>query len=231
MKQRRFVFPLLLTALLLAGLLSGCSRLLGRQLREKVASYLSELERTPGTEDHFTLKETPNFESRVSLIGFHVTSETYNQDFLVWIRRDGSEICDDYYTLYLQKDAEEAVCSVLRENAADFAPAASVSLGRIANPAISGHAAKTLKELYALSGNARLLEIHIQAKENGSPDDAQIDRLLLAFQKEGLYSAFFPYLSNSVWFEICPDGFWKNTQSGADSGAYLNRVAYAPAAP
>ena len=82
MKQRRFVFPLLLTALLLAGLLSGCSRLLGRQLREKVASYLSELERTPGTEDHFTLKETPNFGSRVSLIGFHVTSETYNQDFL-----------------------------------------------------------------------------------------------------------------------------------------------------
>ena len=58
---------------------------------------------------------------------------------------------------------------------------------------------------------------------------AQLDRLLLTLQKAGLYGTLTPYPSSSVWFEICPDGFWKNVQTGADSGAYLTRDAYTPA--
>ena len=225
------VWLMILCLLFSSVLFGGCSAVLGKQLREKVESYVSRLEKAPGVSDRFTVGETPGFGSKTSLIGFPVKSETYGKEFLVYVSRDGSEISDQYYTLYLQKEAEEAVLSVFEACGTDPAFTPSVSLGRIANPALSNHAAGSLKELYTLSGNALMLEIHVKSGGTDNLDEAQTDRLMLELKKEGLYSNFFPYISSAVWFEVTPEGFWKNTQSGADNGAYLNRDAYTPAAP
>ena len=221
---------ILSAVLLLTAALSGCSNFIDRMMREtreKAETYLSQMEKTSGVSDHFTLGETNT--KNADPIGFSVTSETYGKNFTVYVKRDGSEITDTYYALYLQEEADRSVKAAFEEASAGAAYTPSVSFKKAPFPALSRHAAGSLKELYALSGNEEMLEIRVSTAGKDNMDDAQLDRLLLALQKAGLYGTLTPYPSSSVWFEICPDGFWKNVQTGADSGAYLNRDAYTPA--
>ena len=232
MKKSSFPFRLLAVVLLTALLLSGCSAALGRQLREKAESYLSALTKAPGVSDRFTLGETPKLGPKSASADFSVSSETFGKTFTVRVSRDGSEISDDYYSLYLSDEAVRAVQAVYGSAVGDtaFTPAVSFRKGML-SAALSRHAAGSLKELYALSGNAMLLEIDINTAGKANLSEAQIDRLLLALASEGLYCRLYPYISDAVWFEVSADGFWKNTQTGADGGAMLNRVSYTPAAP
>ena len=73
-----------------------------------------------------------------------------------------------------------------------------------------------------------VMEIRLKLAGGANPDDAAVDKALIALREKGYYCRFYPYVSEAVWFEILPDGFWKNVQSGADNGAYLNRTEYTP---
>ncbi|MBR6704083.1 MAG: hypothetical protein IKI82_01500 [Lachnospiraceae bacterium] len=230
--KKRIMLMILSAVLLLTAALSGCSNFIDRrmrEMREKAETYLSQMEKTSGVSDHFTLGETLKNTEKADPIGFSVASETYGKNFTVYVKRDGSEITDTYYALYLQDEADRSVKAAFEEASAGAAYTPSVSFRKGSFPALSRHAAGSLKELYALSGNEEMLEIRISTAGKDNMDDAQLDRLLLTLQKAGLYGTLTPYPSSSVWFEICPDGFWKNVQTGADSGAYLTRDAYTPA--
>ena len=229
--KKRFSRLILFCGLLLtAALLAGCSAVLVKQLKEKAEAYLSRLERNTAVSDHFSIRETPKVSERTGPVDFTVFSETYQDSFKVSVSRDGTEITDNYYTLYLQQEAEETVAALFRDAVPDpaFTPQTAFYPSQ-ALAASSGHAAGSVRELYALCPGRMFLTLHVRTDGQADLSDAQIDRVLLALQEEGLYARFYPYQSDAVWFEILPDGFWKNLQSGADSGAYLQKTAYTPA--
>ena len=236
MKKMMRPAALLLALVLLAGALSGCTAGEEKKLHAKAAEYVKALQNNKAVSDSFTLSsERVKFSDKTASVPFAVTSKTYGTNFTVWVSRsEGNAVTDDYYRLYLSAEADDKVSSLVAEVLGPGMMGVSVDFERVESTALSGHAAGSLEEFISLAAKAGAktpLLIHLVNAEQINPDEDAIDSLLLALQEKGYYCLFYPYVSDAVWFEVLPDGFWKNKQTGADSGAYMQRDEYTPAAP
>ncbi|MBO4871945.1 MAG: hypothetical protein J5496_00830 [Lachnospiraceae bacterium] len=224
----RILFTLLLCAVLL---LSGCSLrpLKEKQMREKAEAYLQQLSKQSGVSDTFSLSDrSVSIPAKASLISFPVRSETYQDDFNVYVSQDLNTVLDDYYRLYLKQEASEKVNAVFKSVLGEGGVGAEVTLRESANPSLSGHAAGSLEELIEASGSTLILEIRAKVSEKNEIREAEADRLMLALQEAGCYGSFFPYASDAKYFQIEKDGFWTCGSTGADGGAYAYRDRYEP---
>ena len=231
MKKRKILWAVRLCLLLgLCLLLAGCSEPLKEsQVREKAESYLKKLEKMSGVSDHFTVSsKSIQIPDKASEIPVSVSSETYGAGFTVYVSRDLSKVTDDYYTLYLKQEAAEKVAAAFAGVPGAAAVGAEVSLISLSSEALSGHAADSLEKLFALSGSKDLLKIRAKVSEKNELSEAQIDQLLYALQKAGLYGSLYPWASTAKYFQVLPDGFWVLGTTGADSGAYTYRDKYEP---
>ena len=232
MRQRK-IFTRLLFCLLLGAalLLAGCSLhpIKEKKMREKAEAYLHLLSRQSGVSDTFRLSEkSVSISSKASLIAFSARSETYQDDFTVYVSQDLSTVIDDYYRLYLKQEASEKVNAVFGSVLGEGGVGAEVTLRASSDPALSGHAAESLEELIELSGSTLILEIRAKVSEKNEIREAEADRLMLALQEAGYYGSFFPYASTAKYFQIEKDGFWTCGTTGADGGAYAYRDRYEP---
>lgn len=233
--MRKMIRPaaLLLVLAVLAGALSGCTLGERKQLTEKAEKYVAALQRNKNVSDTFTLsKERVSIPDKALSIPFSVRSETYGENFTVWVDRgEDGQVTDTYYSLYLRQDAEDKMNAVIAEVLGSNMAHANVSFLPADHPAVSGHAAGSTEELIRLAQEAGIgiiLDVSIVNPEQLNPEEADVDRLLLALQEKGCYCKLYPYVSDAVSFEVMKDGFWKTTRTGADGGAYMNRTEYTP---
>lgn len=237
MKKMMRPAAVLLALVLLAGALSGCTAGEEQKLHEKAAEYVKKLQNDPAVSDSFTLSnERVKFSDKAASVPFAVKSETYGTYFTVWVsREEGQTVTDDYYCLYLRQEAEDKVSALLAEVLGAGLAEAAVEFGRFEHPALSGHAAGSLEEFLQIAadqvGTEDLLSIRLRNPEQVNPEAEAIDKLLFALQEKGYYCKLYPYVSDAVWFDVMKDGFWITKQTGADSGAYLQRDPYTPSAP
>lgn len=226
---------LLLILTLLAGALSGCRLGEQKRLRERAKAHLTRLDNHKDVSDTFMLSEEKvKYSDRSASVPFQASSKTYGESFTVWVSRLDDTVTDDYYGLYLRDEAEKKTGAVLKEALGEGTPETRASFMKIGSPVLSLHAAGSLEELLKISRETlkmnNVMEIRLKLAGGANPDEAAVDKALIALREKGYYCRFYPYVSEAVWFEILPDGFWKNVQSGADNGAYLNRTEYTPAA-
>ena len=224
--QRGFILlGLCLTALLL----TACSGGLEKQLREKAESYLSGLAAKTGVADTFSLKaEKADVSGKTDPICFHAHSAKYDKDFALYVSRDGGTVSDSYYTLSMQDQAEKEVAALLKEALGETPFSANISWTSAGLQTLSGRTFGSLKEFCEAAGSLGPLVIGISSGDKTQLTQEQIDLLLLAMQEKGIRATFYPYASDSVWYEVTNFGIWKTVRSGADGGAYLSRDEYKP---
>jgi len=235
-KMMRFAAAALVLALLGAAL-SGCTKNEEKKLHAKAAEYVKALQNNKAVSDTFTLSDArADFSDKASSVPFAVSSKTYGRSFTVWVSRgEGNAATDDYYSLYLRQEAEDKLQALVTEVLGEGIIKVAVDFEKVENAALSGHAAGSLEELLQIAadkvGLASILIVDLVSSELINPDPEDVDRLLLALQEKGYYCLFYPYVSDALWFEVRKDGFWMNKQTGADSGAYMQRDPYTPSAP
>lgn len=231
-KTIRFTAVLLILALL-AGALSGCTPGEEKKLRERAQAYLERLAKHKDVSDSFTLSEEKvKYSDRTASVPFKVTSEAYGGTFSVWVSRQDDTVTDDYYCLYLRQEAEEKITALFEKALDGLMLRASVSFVKTENPALSLHAAGSVEELLKIAGGASLImEVDTVSGEGYYPEEDMVNAMLVALRENGYYCTFYPYMSDSVWFEVRPEGFWRDRQSGADGGAMMERTEYIPTLP
>jgi len=227
----------LLILVLLAGTLSGCRFTERKELREKAEKYVKELQRKTGSDTLTLSSDKVKFSDKTLSVPFSVYSETYKASFTVWVPREGtgfSQPTDNYYSLWLKAEAEEKVKALAAEVLGLEKADVSVDFRKVEHEALSGLAGGSLEELLQIAsekaGLGGILIVRLKNAGQVNPDTEQVDGLLAALQEKGYYGVLYPYASDAVWFEVLKDGFWKTTQTGADSGAYLQREEYTPTA-
>ncbi len=222
-KILKYTVPFLFLVLTLA----GCSSAKDRALKEKAEYYLNDLKGIADASESFTIKTSPSYSVRTEPLRFTVSSKYYGKEFWVEFSRDDETATDNYYTLMLQKEAEETVMGLFREIMGDKTPAYRVSFLSSA-PGFTKRAFRSLKEVYEAVGQVPLILIRSNG-EDGLKDGDPLDALLLALVEAGLYGTFCPYPSDALSYSVEKDGIWEVTQTGADSGAMLSRKEYHPA--
>ena len=239
MKQKSKRIMLMTAGLLLtAFLLSACHGGLEKTLREKAENYLSTLAEKSGIADRFNLStKGVDLSAKADPIGFSVRSETYGEDFTVFVSRDGKTVTDTYYTLSLKEKAQKEAELLFQAALAKDAPSAniegpSVSFKPVSDAGLSGRGFDSLKDFCGAAGSLPPLVIQVKEKEAGRDQltENEINLVLQAMQKQGIQGTFYPYASSAVWFEVFPDKVWKVVQSGADGGAMMQREEYLPTA-
>ena len=234
MKKMIRLTAVLLVLALLAGTVSGCTFGEEKKLRERAQAHLVRLAHHADVSDTFTLSdEKVKFSDRTMSVPIKVTSKTYGGDFTVWVSRGEEDtVTDDYYCLYLRQEAKDKINALIEKALGGLMLRASVSFVRTVNPALSLHAAGSVEELMKLAGSEPLImEVDAVSGEGYNPDDEMVDAMLTALRDAGYWCTFYPYVSSAVWFEIRPEGFWKNRQTGADGGAMMERIEYVPTLP
>ena len=236
MKKMMRLAAAALALVLLAGALSGCTKNEEKKLHAKAAEYVKALQNNKAVSDTFTLSDARvDFSDKTSSVPFAVSSKTYGNSFTVWVSRsEGNAATDDYYCLYLRREAEDKLQDLVTEVLGEGIIKVAVDFEKVENAALSGHAAGSLEELMQIAadkvGLENILIVDLVSAELINLGTEEVDRLLLALQEKGYYCTFYPYVSDAVWFEVRKDGFWMNKQTGADGGAYLQRDAYEPSA-
>ena len=235
MKKMIRLTAVLLTLALLAGTLSGCTLGEEKKLREKAQAYLVRLAHHADVSDTFTLSdEKVKFSDRTASVPFKVASKTYGGNFTVWVSRGEEDTAtDDYYCLYLRKEAEDKINALIEKALGGLMLRASVSFMKTENPALSLHAAGSVEELLKIAVDTGLLimEVDTVSGEGYNPDEDMINAMLIALREAGYWCTFYPYISGAVWFEVRPEGFWRVRQTGADGGAMMDRQEYIPTVP
>ena len=234
MKKMIRLTAVLLTLALLAGTVSGCTPGEEKKLRERAQSHLNRLAHHADVSDTFPLSdEKVKFSDRTASVPFKVASKTYGGNFTVWVSRSEEDAAtDDYYCLYLRQEAEDKINALIEKALGGLMLRASVSFMKTENPALSLHAAGSVEELLKIAGTEPLImEVDTVSGEGYNPDDGMVDAMLTALREAGYWCTFYPYVSDAVWFEVRPEGFWRDRQTGADGGAMMDRQEYTPAVP
>ena len=227
MHYRKTIIALIL---LLAAFTAGCGASQEKQWREKAEEHLAALQKKVGDADQLTLsKDKPAAEDKSTYAIFSAASKIYGSSFSVYVTRDGSSGEDDYYRLYLKEEAEKRVNALVAETLGADAPKFQVSILSGAGTAgLSLHKISSLDEFLEKTESSLLVSAKLVSDGKITLTEEQADKLLLAFQEEGLFCRLYPYPSSAVSFEILKDEFWKTTQTGADKGAYVQRDKYEP---
>ena len=233
MKRHYRVIALVSILVMLAGLLSGCTAGEEKKLRERAEAYLGRLQKCEGVSDTFTLsQEKAEFSDKTSPVPFRVRSETYGGSFSVWVSRTDDTVTDDYYCLYLRQEAEDKINALIEKALGGLMLRASVNFVKTGDPALSLHAAGSVEELLKIAGAEPLImEISTVSGEGYNPTEDMVNAMLIALWKAGYWCTFSPYASGAVWFEVRPEGFWRDRQTGADGGAMMERTEYDPTLP
>ncbi len=224
----------LLVLALFAGALSGCTLGEEKKLRERAQAHLVRLAHHADVSDTFTLSdEKVKFSNRAMSVPFKVASKTYGGNFTVWVSRgEENQVTDDYYCLYLRKEAEDKLNALIEKALGGLMLRSSVSFVKTENPALSLHAAGSVEELLKITGSEPLImEVDTVSGEGYNPTEDMVDAMLIALQEAGYWCTFYPYVSDAVWFEVRPEGFWRVRQTGADGGAMMDRQKYTPTVP
>ena len=219
---------------LLTGLFSGCTPGEEKKLRERAQTHVDRLQRHRDVSDSFTLSdEKAEFSSKTEAVPFKVRSETYGENFTVWVSRTDDTTTDDYYCLYLRKEAEDKIGALIEKALEGPMLRASVSFMKAESPALSLHAAGSVEELLKIAVDTGLLimEVDTVSGEGYNPDEDMVNAMLIALREAGYWCTFYPYISGAVWFEVRPEGFWRVRQTGADGGAMMDRQEYTPTVP
>ena len=235
MKKMMRPAAVLLILVLLAGALAGCRSAEAEKLHERAAEYVKKLQKNNAVSDSFTLSDDDvKFSDKAASVPFAVSSQTYGTSFTVWVSRVDDTVTDDYYRLYLMQEAEDKVKALVDETIGEGLMGVSVDFERVEHAALSGHAAGSLEELLQIAadkvGIDAVLIVRLVNAEQINPGTEDVDSLLLALREKGYYCLFYPYVSDSAWFEVLKDGFWTTRQTGADGGALLQRKEYTPTA-
>ena len=233
MKKTIRLTAVLLILALFVGTLAGCTSGEEKKLREKAQAHLERLAHHADVSDTFTLSdEKVKFSDRTSPVPFKVTSKTYGGDFTVWVSRGDDVSTDDYYCLYLRQEAEDKINALIEKALGGLMLRASVSFVKTGNPALSLHAAGSVEELLKIAGSEPLvMEVDTVSGEGYNPTDDMVDAMLTALREAEYWCTFYPYVSDAVWFEVRPEGFWRDRQTGADGGAMIQRTKYTPSVP
>ncbi|MBP3729173.1 MAG: hypothetical protein J6H18_02745 [Lachnospiraceae bacterium] len=228
--KTRVGLALILCAAML--LLSACSAQLEKDLREKARGYIETLPEKTGIQDRLELRpEKADMSSKVDPIAFVVRSNTFQGDFTVFVTRDGKGITDSYYTLSLARQADQEIKELFREVMGEEHPAVEADFQLVAREAYSGKSFATLKAFCeAEEGQVSPLIIRIRDQGRIQLSQEEVDQLLMAFQERGLSGSFYPYASDSVWFEVGKNTIWQLRRTGADGGALMVRNVYVPTA-
>lgn len=230
-KTYRKYFLLLPVLALLVLALSGCGSRLEKQLREKAEQYVKTLAERTGIEDTFKVSsEKPDLSAGTDPVAYIVSSQTYQNDFLVYVSRDGAAVTDTYYTLSMKDIAMRELGEIMEAAIGRDYPKTDVILMYVSQANISGRAFSSLKEFSDAADNVQVLRFDVQGDGKTQLTEEQIDSLLIEIQSRGLKVILYPYISDAVWFDVLPQGIWITTQTGADSGAMLNRKEYVPKA-
>ena len=230
-------------ALLLAGslmillTLAACGGGAEKASKEKAEAYLSTLAAKTDIADRFSLGSVIKAEERIAgePTGFRVRSEHFGQDFTVYVSEDGKTVTDTYYSLSLKEKAQKKI-ETLFQSALEKDPPSENILGPevrfkdLPLTALSARSFSDLKQFCEAAGALSPLEVMIKEKTPGRDQltENQINLLMLEMQKQGISGSLYPYASSAVWFEITADKIWKNTRSGADGGAMMQREEYRP---
>ncbi len=215
-----------LAAILLTALcLSSCSYKVQKERQQAVEAYLKDLPAKTGVDDSFSITEKSYSKDSGESV-FTVSSRTFGDSFNVYISRD-ELICDDYYSLSMQRAARETVLPLLRQVTGETGLEADISLATYSVPSLSFRAFRDLKELYeAARGQAMLrITLHPASLKNSLSEEAK-KSLIRTLQSEGLYCTLYPEGDDFVWYEILRDGVWETRRTGADGGKMLDRKEY-----
>lgn len=227
--MKKMTLMLLAALLCFAAVLSGCGQD-SKKSRSYAETYIKELANETG--DALTIKQESHA-SRTSDWLYTVESGTYKNTFTVSVSyasgntQDAPKICDDYYILTVQEGAQKEVDQLFREVTGNDELGTRVSIHKYYLADTSKNPAKTLSELYASNLSLQFLDIYtVNPTSQNILSEEQADELLKALLNKGWYATFYPYISDSVWFEITPNGVWKTVRSGADNGKFLERTEY-----
>ena len=201
MKKMIRLTAVLLVLALLAGAISGCTPGEEKKLRERAQAHLVRLAHHADVSDTFTLSD-----EKVKF-----SDRTASVPFKV---------------------ASKTINALIEKALGGLMLRASVSFMKTENPALSLHAAGSVEELLKIAGTEPLImEVDTVSGEGYNPDDGMVDAMLTALREAGYWCTFYPYVSDAVWFEVRPEGFWRDRQTGADGGAMMDRQEYTPAVP
>ena len=227
MKKRITKFTAVLSlALVLTAMLfvSSCGE--EKKLKEKARNYLTELQGKLTEKDTLTLTGKSGYSSKSDPVVFPASSSLYGKSFTVFVNRDGSAVTDNYYTLFLQDDAQDMVADLIADTLPGRSLGLDVSLQSYSSPALSYGKVKTLQELYQAMDGAMCLNVTVPQVEGASLQEEEVDLLIRAFLDKEWYCTFSPYGEGIIWFDITKNGVWKTTRTGADNGAFLERDEY-----
>ena len=210
--------------------LSACGGL-EKELRAKAEDYVKTLASKTGIQDTFTVSKTkPEMSGDVDPVAFTVSSSAYGKDFSVFVSRDGSRVTDSYYTLSFQDVVVREWSDMIEDALGKDYPETAVVLVPASGEKLSGRTFASLEEFNKASGNAMLLRFYVQGGEKSQLTADQIDSILIRMQEKGFMAVLYPYVSDSVWYDVTEKGVYITTRTGADGGRMLDRREYVPKA-
>ncbi len=228
--MKKILILLAVTVCCFIPVLTGCGKnaKISRQYADK---YLETL--TQKTRDTLLIKGEAIHASRSSDWMYTVNSEAYKDTFTVCVHfadedpKAEPQVYDDYYILSAAESAEKEVNDLFRQVTGDEGLTMKVNLHKYYTQDSSMKPDTTLTDLFTPDLGIMFLDIYTAKTSSGSNlSEETVDQLIRALLDKGWYSVLYPYASDSVWFEVAPNGTWKTVRTGADNGALLERTEY-----